>query len=360
MLHATYVYSSSQRELEEQWRAGLIPDTALHGRPYLAEHGIAASWASAPGAALAHRLPPPLRQAVWHGRIVVPVWRARRSDVLFTYLGLAPGLFRSALPRRPASRLVLFAVNWQTAVFRHSGVTARAWRRAIEAADAVVCLAEAQRDGLLAAGGARAERMHVVRFGGDSDYFSPARRESESASRPLVVAVGRDGGRDYATFMAAVDGLEVDALVVAAPRNLAGIERVPPNVEVRLGLTFEALRDVYARATAVVVSVHPDGYPHGSDCSGQTVLLDAMAMGCPVVISERAWVHEYVRDGETALVVPPREPAALRSAIEKLVHDDGAARELGGRGRAVLEAELTSRDFAAGLARVFEAVARGS
>jgi hypothetical protein len=57
--------------------------------------------------------------------------------------------------------------------------------------------------------------MHVVRFGGDNDYFSPARRETQNASRPLVLAVGRDGGRDYATFMAAVDGLDVDALAVA-------------------------------------------------------------------------------------------------------------------------------------------------
>ena len=360
MLHATYVYSSSQRALEEQWQAGLIPDTPLHGRPYMAEHGIAATWASAPGAAVAQRLPPPLRQALWHGRIVLPVWRARRSDVLFTYLGLAPGLFRSALPKRPRSRLVLFAVNWQTAVFRHSGVTARAWRLAIEAAEAVVCLAEAQRDALLAAGGARPEQMHVVRFGGDSEYFSPARRYAEKAPRPLVLAVGRDGGRDYATFMAAVDGLDVDALVVAAPRNLGDVARVPPNVEVRLDVTFAELRDLYARANVVVISVQPDGYPHGSDCSGQTVLLDAMAMGCPVVISERAWVHEYVTDGDTALVVPPREPEALRSAIEALVHDDGVASQLGGRGRAVLEAELTSRHFAAGLARVFQAVARGS
>ncbi|MBA3329722.1 MAG: glycosyltransferase [Actinobacteria bacterium] len=62
---------------------------------------------------------------------------------------------------------------------------------------------------------------------------------------------------------------------------------------------------MYARASAVVVPVHPDGYPLGSVCSIQTVLLDAMAMGCPVVISERAWVHEYVTDGDTALVVPP-------------------------------------------------------
>jgi glycosyltransferase involved in cell wall biosynthesis len=115
---------------------------------------------------------------------------------------------------------------------------------------------------------------------------------------------------------------------------------VPPNVEVRLGVTFAELRDLYARASAVVISVHPDGYPHGSDCSGQTVLLDAMAMGCPVVISERAWVHEYVTDGDAALVVPPRDPEALRSAIEKLVHDD--------------------THFAAGLARVFRAVAHDS
>ena len=358
MLRATYVYTRSQLALEEQWRAGLVPDTGLHGRPYMREHGVAATSTFAPGADFAQRLPPPLRSAFWHGRAVVPTWRARRSDLLFTWFGLVPGLLRSAVGELPA-RLVLFAVNWQTALFRHSGVRDRLWRRALAAADAVVCLAHAQREGLVAYGGALADRTCVVRFGGDTDYFSPARRHRDgvSRSRPLVLAVGRDAGRDYDTFIAAVDGLDVDALVVAAPHNLAHIRRVPPNVELRVGISFAELRDLYARANAVVVSSHPEGHPHGSDCSGQTVLLDAMAMGCPVVITERAWVHEYVEDDETAVVVPPREPEALRHAVGRLVDDDAAAAALGARARAAVESELSSRHFAAGLARVFHDVA---
>jgi glycosyltransferase involved in cell wall biosynthesis len=61
--------------------------------------------------------------------------------------------------------------------------------------------------------------------------------------------------------------------------------------------------------------------------------LEAMAAGVPVVGSRVGGIPEMVVDGETGLLVPPRVPAALAAAMERLVHDGDAARTMGRAGR---------------------------
>lgn len=63
------------------------------------------------------------------------------------------------------------------------------------------------------------------------------------------------------------------------------------------------------------------------------VLVEAMAMGKPVVASAVGGVPEVVLDGRTGLLVPPANPEALAAAILRLLDDPGAARRLGEAGR---------------------------
>jgi phosphatidylinositol alpha-mannosyltransferase len=64
------------------------------------------------------------------------------------------------------------------------------------------------------------------------------------------------------------------------------------------------------------------------------VLLEAMAAGTAIVCSD---IHGYkgvVRRGEQALLVPPRDPAALASAISRLIGDDDLRERMGRAGQA--------------------------
>jgi glycosyltransferase involved in cell wall biosynthesis len=62
-------------------------------------------------------------------------------------------------------------------------------------------------------------------------------------------------------------------------------------------------------------------------------LLEAMALERPVVATAVGAVPEIVRDGVTGLLVPSREPAALASAIVRLLRDPSLRRALGRQGR---------------------------
>jgi glycosyltransferase involved in cell wall biosynthesis len=87
----------------------------------------------------------------------------------------------------------------------------------------------------------------------------------------------------------------------------------------------DELQSLYARAAVVACPSRREGF--GVAC------LEAMAHGRPVVATGVGGLRDLVVDGETGLVVPPRDPAALREALERLLGDPGLRRRLGAAGR---------------------------
>ena len=61
---------------------------------------------------------------------------------------------------------------------------------------------------------------------------------------------------------------------------------------------------------------------------------EAMAHGRPVVASAVGGLADAIEDGSTGILVPPRDPAALRSAIERLLADRALRERLGEAARA--------------------------
>jgi len=58
-----------------------------------------------------------------------------------------------------------------------------------------------------------------------------------------------------------------------------------------------------------------------------------MAHGRPVVATSVGGLRDLVVDGETGIVVPPRDPAALRTALTQLLGDRDLRSRLGSAGR---------------------------
>ncbi len=75
-----------------------------------------------------------------------------------------------------------------------------------------------------------------------------------------------------------------------------------------------------------------------------TVLLEAMARGRPVISTRLSGIPEIVEDGETGILVEPRDAAALADALERVLEDRAGGSRMGAGGRARAERlfDLTS------------------
>ncbi|MFD6136088.1 glycosyltransferase family 4 protein [Isoptericola sp. NPDC056618] len=103
-------------------------------------------------------------------------------------------------------------------------------------------------------------------------------------------------------------------------------------------LPQDRVRDVVARAAvfAAPCVLGADGNRDGLP----TVLLEAMALGTPVVSTPVTGIPEAVRDGATGRLVPPGDAPALAAALGALLDDPGEAARLADGARAHIEAEF--------------------
>jgi glycosyltransferase involved in cell wall biosynthesis len=85
------------------------------------------------------------------------------------------------------------------------------------------------------------------------------------------------------------------------------------------------VRPFYALADALALPSHSEGSPN--------VLLEAMVSGVPVAATAVGGVPEMVADGESALLVPPRDAEALASALERLLTDATLSARLAARAK---------------------------
>ena len=104
--------------------------------------------------------------------------------------------------------------------------------------------------------------------------------------------------------------------------------------------------DLLARYAACDLVVVPARY----ESFGLTAL-EAMIFAKPCVASDAGGLREVVVDGETGLLAPPDDPAALTAALLRLVREQELRHGMGWAGRKRYEAQFT----AAAMARSMEA-----
>jgi len=143
---------------------------------------------------------------------------------------------------------------------------------------------------------------------------------------PHVLYVGRlSEEKGIIDLLEATEGL---------PRVIVGDGPLRSLVPDAVGFVAPSMLDLYyERAAVVVCPSRREGYG--------VVAREAMAYGRPVVAAAVGGLTDAVEDGVTGLLVPPRDPVALRAALERLLEDPELRRRLGEAGREKAHAELS-------------------
>jgi D-inositol-3-phosphate glycosyltransferase len=256
-----------------------------------------------------------LRRRPWAAPLMLfSMWRALRRAARSADLVHAHWLLTAAVARF-GGRPFVVTLHGSGSAGRFSDVDLAQRRpglvRALlRPASAVICVSETVAAAVRAAGVEPAVIPNGVRI---PDQVGPP------AAPPEVLYVGRlSPEKNVETLVEALGDLN---LVVAGDGPLRDLV---PNA---LGAVPHAeVERLLERAAVVVAPSEREGFGLAA--------AEAMAFGRPVVAAAGGGLLELVSDGETGLLVPPRDPEALRVAVERLLADPELRERLGQAARA--------------------------
>ncbi|MEO8191380.1 MAG: glycosyltransferase family 4 protein [Acidobacteriota bacterium] len=272
----------------------------------------------------------------------------REVDVIHVHKGIAHSvaLFSTLFTRRRPVLVVNRGVSFPLDPFNRIKYHVRM--------NAVVTVCEDIKKVIVRSGRLAPGIVNVIYAGVDTSVFDPAKADGEKVRREwgvardetLLVQVGArewKGWRDLVsatallapefpklkTALVACEDAAKKADVIAFARAQGVEDRVLP-----IGFRSD-MPDVLAAADVVA-----DLSYEGLGVTG--TLREAMALGKPVVASAAGGNPELVVDGQSGVLVPPRDPPAMAAAVKRLLTAPGLAATLGKNGRARVEAGFSS------------------
>lgn len=200
-------------------------------------------------------------------------------------------------------------------------------RRAVR----VVAISQAVKDDLAATLEVDPDRVDVVYPGIDADHWRPPSGSGRAVTRSGVLFVGAPGAnKNVDLLVRALSSMASSpTLTVAGPwpedhrlRLEAACQQRGVPLTVHAFVPDAQLRELYWSASVTVVPSRYEGF-------GLPVL-EAMAAGCPVVVSDAPALVEVV--GDAGVVVSREDEGALSRAIASVLGDPGLRERLAGGG----------------------------
>lgn len=237
-------------------------------------------------------------------------------------------------------------------------------RRTSHLADLIICVSEELRQHTIVDVRTSSDRTVTVHNGIDMTRFqgrssrATIRNELGVGDDPLLVVIARlteQKGHRY--LLEALPSLiatwpKLRCLVVGEGELRDALMELAARLGVASSCVFTGARadipDVLAGADVVLLPSVSEGFPF--------VLLEALAMGRPVVASRVNGVPELIEDRKTGRLVPPRDSQALARVIRELLLDPPQAAAMGEEGRRVVQERFTADGMVAQTVALFESV----
>lgn len=205
----------------------------------------------------------------------------------------------------------------------------------------VITVSDAAKDDVLREFGVDPRRTRVIHNGVDTELFKPSGADVSIPGRIVTTASADVPLKGLLFLIEALAKLRTERhaeLVVIGKPSKGGavanaIERfgVRQAVSFESGIGWERVVQLYREAQVAVVPSLYEGF--------SLPAIEAMASGTPLVATNAGALPEVVgRDGNSAVLVPPRDAGALAAAIAGLLDDPRQRRAIAVAGRArVLE-----------------------
>lgn len=108
----------------------------------------------------------------------------------------------------------------------------------------------------------------------------------------------------------------------------------------------QQLADLYRKAALFVTPSHYEGLP--------TVVLEAMACGCPVIATKVGGLPQVIESGQNGVLVPPKQPTQLADAICEFLPAKVRLAKMGRLGRQTIEERYSWHAIGANYIKLYE------
>jgi len=281
-------------------------------------------------------------------RRLAKVFDERAVDVVHVHKGIAHSvaLFATAFSRRRPVLVVNRGVSFPLDAFNRVKFHVRM--------DAVVTVCEDIKRVIVASGRLPPEKVNVIYAGVDMSRFDPGKADRDRVRREWGVAPGEKlllqvGAREWKGWR---DLISAAALLASEFPNLkTAIVACEDDAKKSEVTAFARERGIEARVLPIgfrsdmpdvlaAAEIVADLSYEGLGITG--TLREAMALGVPVIASAAGGNPELVVDGESGLLVPPRDPAAMAAAVRRLLTDAPLSARLARAGRERVEKGFSS------------------
>jgi glycosyltransferase involved in cell wall biosynthesis len=280
---------------------------------------------------------------LWAWRPLLRLLRCERIDVLHAHL-FGSNVWASVLGR--IARVPVVIAHEHMWAYNGGGLRPLIDRELIaRLADTFVAVSQQGRRSMIEVERIPAERVVVVTNGiPEMAAGDGARIRDELGIPPQAPLVGSVGHlraeKAYEVLIEAAGELlperpQLRVLIAGEGPERDSLERLSATLELGAAVTLAGARDdIPDLLAALDVAVCCSDFE-----GGPLSVMEYMAAGLPVVATRVGGLPELVRDGETGVLVPARDPRALALALAELLDDPVRRRELGAAGRELVRSD---------------------
>lgn len=244
--------------------------------------------------------------------IVLCLWRKLFGKGKYKHIVFDIGAFNSAKEDGKALKLMQFASKTLDGVIYHTAMQKEYYKKC--------------HPWLL-------DKSKYIPFGTDAEFFEQredAKQAKEDKKPPYILSVGYNK-RDWGTLIQAYEKIDTEVEL-----HLLGNDSWKssnPKIKILPPVPIKKMMAMIEDCLFGVLPLKWFNYSYG-----QMTLMQQMALGKAVIVSEVPSVKDYVEDSIDALLYPPEEVNALEKQMRLLLEDDALREKIG------LEASRTIRE----------------
>ncbi|EPR67528.1 glycosyltransferase [Cyclobacterium qasimii] len=194
-----------------------------------------------------------------------------------------------------------------------------------------------------------------VSWGADVAFYEGLKADENSEELPYAVCAGT-ADRDYDILIKAFEGLPYNLKIYCTPKTIPASVNLPSNVSVdTTWVPYDQLLKAYVNSAFIIIPLKEEIREKGNTY-GLTVLLDAMAVGKPVLMTQHSFLDIDIEEEKIGLWVNDNTADGWNKKLKQMISGDINLDEMGKTSKRLHLEKYNIQNFANQMAEVFKTV----